>query len=319
MERQVTQPAADPLDANDVEPVPKKKTEKKTKDLETQAAQPPTSELVVALKALPRAEEPLPPQSLNDLMDHTLKDYQEECVEEGTFRSNPATEVGEWEEQDVDQMEANLNDLLYQACPFHPHQFIHCLNPQTEFGSFRYKCPQTGCPVYLLETLKEDTHPQARAQLLRGLLKCKCGSTPKMKLSRTTKNYNKVFLSCGSFLPGQEPCSFLQWLHGPLWRPREQAQPSLRRWVKETPYGDVPVPLLKKHCLDTGREKIDGPIPQRMLFGTCDTTGWTSMAKTPTMPDQQWLNKFAEVTEAQERESERRRHLHKNFGSMTLF
>ena len=43
------------------------------------------------------------------------------------------------------------------------------------------------------------------------------------------------------------------------------------------------------------------------------------MAKTPTMPDQQWLNKFAEVTEAQERESERRRYLHKNFGSMTLF
>ena len=189
------------------------------------------------MNALPRAEEPLPPQSLDDLMDHTLKDYQEECVEEGTFRSNPATEVGEWEEQDVDQMEANLNDLLYQACPFHPHQFIHCLNPQTEFGTFRYKCPQTGCPVYLLEdtrdimleTLKEDTHPQARAQLLRGLLKCKCGSTPKMKLSRTTKNYNKVFLSCGSFLPGQEPCGFLQWLHGPLWRPREQAQPSLRR------------------------------------------------------------------------------------------
>ena len=95
MERQVTQPAADPLDANDVEPVPKKKTEKKNKDLETQAAQPPTSELVVALKALLRAEEPLPPQSLNDLMDHTLKDYQDECVEEGTFRSNPATEVGE--------------------------------------------------------------------------------------------------------------------------------------------------------------------------------------------------------------------------------
>ena len=45
MERQVTQPAADPLDANDVEPVPKKKQKKTTKDLETQAAQPPTSEL----------------------------------------------------------------------------------------------------------------------------------------------------------------------------------------------------------------------------------------------------------------------------------
>ena len=77
-------------------------------------------------------------------------------------------------------MEASLNDLLYEACPFHPHQFIHCVNPQTEFGQLRYKCPQEGCPVYLfedtrfvmLEKLKEDTHPQVRAQLQRGLLKC---------------------------------------------------------------------------------------------------------------------------------------------------
>ena len=77
-------------------------------------------------------------------------------------------------------MEANLNDLLYEACPFHPHQFIHCVNPQTEFGQLRYKCPQEGRPVYLfedtrfvmLEKLKEDTHPQVRAQLQRGLLKC---------------------------------------------------------------------------------------------------------------------------------------------------
>ena len=37
----------------------------------------------------------------------------------------------------------------------------------------------------------------------------------------------------------------------PLWRPREQVQPSLTRWVKETSHGNVPyynnlVPLLKK-------------------------------------------------------------------------
>ena len=37
------------------------------------------------------------------------------------------------------------------------------------------------------------------------------------------------------------------------------------------------------------------------------------------MPDQQWLNQFAESTEARRRERERRRHLHKNFGSITVF
>ena len=58
---------------------------------------------------------------------------------------------------------------------------------------------------------------------------------------------------------------------------------SLRRWVKETPYGSGPP--LKKHCLDTGMEQIDAPIPQPMLYGTHDNTGWTSMCKMPIMPD----------------------------------
>ena len=37
-----------------------------------QATQPPTSEVVIVLKALPRAEDPPPPQSVNELMDCTL-------------------------------------------------------------------------------------------------------------------------------------------------------------------------------------------------------------------------------------------------------
>ena len=62
-------------------------------------------------------------------MDCILKDYEEECVEEGTVPSELTTEVGEWEDQELNQMETHLNDLLYEACPFHPHQFIHCVNP----------------------------------------------------------------------------------------------------------------------------------------------------------------------------------------------
>ena len=65
--------------------------------LDMKATQPPTSELVLALKALPRAEDPPPTSSpINELMEGTLKDYEEECVKEGTFHSDPATEVGEW-------------------------------------------------------------------------------------------------------------------------------------------------------------------------------------------------------------------------------
>ena len=213
--------------------------------LEMKVTQPPTSELVVALKALPRAEDPPPTPSpvcsVNDLMEGTLKDYEEECVEKGTFHSDPATEVGEWEV--IDQMDTQLNQLLYESCPFHPHRFIECVNPQSNFGPLRFKCPQEGCPVYLfedtrevmMEALKEDTHPQVHARLKHGELKCRCGFVPKMKLSRTAKNYNKVFFSCGSFLTHAKPCGYFQWLHGPLWCPREQAQPTLRRWVHDTP------------------------------------------------------------------------------------
>ena len=328
MERQATQPAAVPTGRKRRRVCGKKKNleEAKAQALNMQATQPPTSELVIALKALPRAEDPPPPQTVNELMEGTLKDYEEECVEEGTVPSQLTTEVGDSEDQDLDQMEANLNDLLYEACPFHPHQFIHCVNPQTEFGQLRYKCPQEGCPVYLfedtrdimLDQLKEDTHPQVRAQLQRGLLKCQCGFTPKMKLSRTTKNYNKVFLSCGSFLTHAKPCGYFQW---------QQAQPSLRRWVKDTPHGNGPydkdpVPLLKKHCLDTGKDDhIDGPLPQEWLYGKAPSFVSESQLAQARRKEsnRQWLNQFAESAAAQERERERKRYLHKNFGSMTLF
>ena len=76
----------------------------RTELLEMKATQPPTGELVIALNALPKAADltPLPTpsptdQSVNELMEGTLKDYKEECVEEGTFHSDPTTEVGEWE------------------------------------------------------------------------------------------------------------------------------------------------------------------------------------------------------------------------------
>ena len=228
MDRQATQPAAVPSGRKRRRVSSKKpKGETPASDmiglspaevLDVKATQPPTSELVVALKALPRAEDPLPPPtpspvcSVNELMEGTLKDYEEECVEEGTFHSDPATEVGEWEVQDLDQMDTQLNQLLYESCPFHPHRFIECVNPQSNFGPLRFKCPQEGCPVYLfedtrevmMEALKKDTHPQVHARLKRGELKCRCGFVPKMKLSRTAKNY-KCFSVLGALSLGENP------------------------------------------------------------------------------------------------------------------
>ena len=282
--------------------------------LHKRSAQPPTSELVIALNALPKAEDPRPPptdQAVNKLIEGTLKDYKEECVEEGTFHSDPATEVGEWEI--LDQMDTQFNQLLYESCPFHPHRFLECVNPQSNFGPLRFKCPQEGCPVYLfedtrevmMEKLKEDTHPQVHARVKRGELKCRCGFVPKMKLSRTAKNYNKVFFSCGSFLTHAKPCGYFQWLHGPLWCPREQAQPTLRRWVKES----LPVPLLK----DPEKERPWGMHAAEMRYGERSNPAIEKMKYDP------WMKQFGESVRAQENAFERRRHFHKNFGSSCLF
>ena len=279
--------------------------------LEMKAKQPPTNELMIALNALPKADDPLPPPTpspIDDLMEGTLKDYEEECVEEGT--SSLTAEAGE----ELDQMETQFNQLLYESCPFHPHQFLYCVNPQTSFGPLRFKCPQEGCPVYLfedtrevmMEKLKKDTHPQVHARVKHGELKCKCGFVPKMKLSRTAKNHNKVFFSCGSFLTHAKPCGYFQWLHGPLWCPREQAQPILRRWVR-----DCPVPLLKGK--DPEKERPWGMHTVEMRFGERSDPAIEKMKHDP------WLKQFGDSVRAQERDFERRSHFHKNFGSSCFF
>ena len=285
--------------------------------LEMKAKQPPTSELVMALNALPKADDPLPPPTpspIDDLMEGTLKDYEEECVEEGT--SSLTAEAGE----ELDQMETQFNQLLYESCPFHPHQFLYCVNPQTSFGPLRFKCPQEGCPVYLfedtrevmMEALKKDTHPQVHARVKHGELKCKCGFVPKMKLSRTAKNHNKVFFSCGSFLMHAKPCGYFQWLHGPLWCPREQAQPTLRRWVKDTP-PELQYRLQHKLMKDPEKERPWGMHAVEMRFGERSDPAIEKIKHDP------WMKQFGDSIQAQEREFERRRHFHKNFGSSCLF
>ena len=287
MDRQATQPAAVPSGRKRrrVSKKQKQEEEAQAQALDKQAIQPPTSELVIALNALPKAADltPLPTpsptdQSVNELMEGTLKDYEEECIEEGG------------EEQVLDQMDAQFNQLLYESCPFHPHQFIECVNPQASFGPLRFKCPQEGCPVYLfedtrevmMEALKKDTHPQVHARVKHGELKCRCGFVPKMKLSRSAKNYQKVFFSCGSFIPGEEPCGYFQWLHGPLWCPREQAQPTLRRWVKES----LAVPLLK----GPERYHVERPDPE---IEKMKRSPWLNQFGNPSKPRRESMRKGA--------------------------
>ena len=67
-------------------------------------------------------------------MNCTLKDYEEECVEEGTVPSELTTEVGEWEDQELNQMETHLNDCMKRA-HFIPTNSSIVLTPRPNLAS----------------------------------------------------------------------------------------------------------------------------------------------------------------------------------------
>ena len=141
-----------------------------------------------------------------------------------------------WLEENVacylDQKERNIRSMQ-KTCPFHPSDILKVLNPEAEFGPLYCRCPVDQCPVWcttetapiVLPELTQNTHPEVRAKITS--LQCKCQLTPHMKLSRSHKNFHRVFLTCGQHQV--EPCGYFQWMHGPLWKPKRSAQPTLEQ------------------------------------------------------------------------------------------
>ena len=148
----------------------------------------------------------------------------------------------EWLEENVahylDQRERNIKSMQ-QSCPFHPLDILKVLNPDVEFGPLYCKCPVEDCPVWcttmtahiLLPELAHNTHPEVRAKITE--LRCKCGHVPPMKISRTDRNFQRIFLTCGQHLA--TPCGYFQWMHAPLWKPKRPAQPTLQQFWQSTP------------------------------------------------------------------------------------
>ena len=164
----------------------------------------------------------------------------------------------------LDGMEKHTSPLLVESkhrCPFHPFEELKVLNPEAEFGSLYYKCPVENCPVWctsetlsdVLSELVENTHPEVRVKITA--LQCRCGLVPNMKLSRTDKNYHRVFLTCGKrekkFYHTVNPCGYFQWMHAPLWKPKRPSQPTLEQFQAKVP---------RKQQVDT-REVLKGLFP----------------------------------------------------------
>ena len=150
----------------------------------------------------------------------------------------------EWLEENVaPYLGRRERESMQQACPFHPLDPLKVLNPEAEFGPLYCKCPEEGCPVWcttetahiVLPELIEHTHPEVRAKLTE--IRCKCSEVPRMKLSRTDKNKNRVFLTCGQNPFQSQSCDYFQWMYAPLWKPKRPLQPTLDKWQK-TPVGE---------------------------------------------------------------------------------
>ena len=62
--------------------------------------------------------------------------------------------------------------------------------------------------------LQQEIHPEVHAKW--GNLMCHCQKLPKMRLSKTAKNLNKVFLTCGGSAQDVR-CKYFQWIHTPLY------------------------------------------------------------------------------------------------------
>ena len=64
------------------------------------------------------------------------------------------------------------------------------------------------------DALKKDMHAEVKSQW--GELKCHCSRIPILRLSKTSRNLNKVFLTCGTPASAETRCKYFQWIHTPL-------------------------------------------------------------------------------------------------------
>ena len=134
--------------------------------------------------------------------------------------------------------------------------------------------------------LKEDMH--AEVQTKWGELKCHCSRIPIIRLSKTARDVNKVFLTCGTPATADTRCKYFQWIHTPLFidkRPihnlkyatnltrtewMQQAETNVEKWKQQNGWYKV-----KKQNVQTQTE-------------------WAEEKQ-----KQAWLNQFAESAKKQ--------------------
>ena len=133
-----------------------------------------------------------------------------QVLEEGVTVTQDGRTVEWWPVEEPEQMANMLEYLEDENKPLHtnfvlPNQGLApCYACPVFFGSMQNK-------QIVAEALCNEIHSKILDQW--GTLSCRCGLVPKLQLSQTPRNMNKVFLGCPK--PREARCGYFQWIHEP--------------------------------------------------------------------------------------------------------
>ena len=131
-------------------------------------------------------------------------------LEEGVAVTQEDRTVEWWPVEEPEQLANMLEYLEDENKPLHtnfvlPNQGLAlCYTCPVFFGSMQNK-------QIVAEALCNEIHSKILNQW--GTLSCRCGLVPKLQLSQTPRNMNKVFLGCSK--PREARCGYFQWIHEP--------------------------------------------------------------------------------------------------------
>ena len=95
-----------------------------------------------------------------------------------------------------------------------------------------YTCPVFFGSVQSKQIVAEALCNEIHSKILNqwGTLSCRCGLVPKLQLSQTPRNMNKVFLGCPK--PREARCGYFQWIHEPP-KPNYVPKTAIRKALKK--------------------------------------------------------------------------------------
>ena len=115
----------------------------------------------------------------------------------------------EMSREDLEMMSVDFGAT--ESDPFNTHFLLSCFEEKKLCPRF-YGKNVDKLKVY--DALKKDMHAEVKTEW--GDLKCHCSRIPILRLSKTARNLNKVFLTCGTPASAETRCKYFQWIHTPL-------------------------------------------------------------------------------------------------------